>query len=93
MIHPQALIKMFGYNLKLIVEQLTGMTHEESLFQPPFEGNCINWVLGHLVSSRSTPMKLIGAQPVWTDEQRRFYKHGPPQLKPETDETKRPPIL
>jgi hypothetical protein len=83
MIHPQALIKMFGYNLRLIDEQITGMTHEESLFQSPIEGNCINWVLGHLVSSRTTPLKLIGAQPVWTEVQRRFYRNG--SLQHETE--------
>ena len=83
MIRPQALINMFGYNLKLVDEQVASMTHEESILQPPFEGNCINWILGHLVSSRSTPLKLIGAQPVWTEAQTRFYRNGSLQYETE----------
>jgi len=76
MIHPQALLKLFAYNAELINKQTADMTHEDSLRQLPFEANCFNWILGHLISSRTMPLQRVGEIPVWTDEQRVPYRHG-----------------
>jgi hypothetical protein len=43
---------------------LAGITHEESLIQPEPGGNCINWVLGHLLSIYNQALPLLGQQPV-----------------------------
>ena len=67
---------MFGYNIELIIKQTTGMTHEESLLQLPFEANCLNWILGHIISSRTFPLRYVAEQPIWTDIQRVRYRHG-----------------
>ena len=75
MVHPQALIKLYGYNVTLINKQTAGLTHEESLLQVPY-GNSLNWILGHLVSSRTLPLRLVGQEPVWAEEQRTRYRHG-----------------
>lgn len=80
MVHPQALIKMFGYNAELINKQLSDMTHDESLLQLPFEGNCLNWILGHIISSRTMALQFVGVQPLWTDAQRARYRHGSPNI-------------
>ena len=80
MIHPQALIKMFGYNAELVNKQTKGMTHAESLLQLPFEANCFNWILGHIISSRTFALKFVGKEPIWSDEQRTSYKHGSPNV-------------
>jgi hypothetical protein len=76
MVHPQALIKLYGYNITLINKQTADLTHAESLLQLPFDGNSLNWILGHLVSSRTLPLRLVGQEPVWTEEQRARYRHG-----------------
>jgi hypothetical protein len=76
MVHPQALIKLFAYNVELINKQTAGMTHEESLLQLPFKGNCLNWVLGHIISSRTLTLQKVAEQPVWTETQRAPYRHG-----------------
>lgn len=76
MVHPHALIKLYGYNATLINKQTAALTHEESLLQLPFDGNSLNWILGHLVSSRTLPLRLVGQEPVWTEEQRTRYRHG-----------------
>ena len=76
MLHPKALIKMFAYNVELVNKQTAAMTHQESLLQLPFEANCLNWVLGHIVSSRTLPLQLLGEQALWTDRQRARYRHG-----------------
>jgi hypothetical protein len=75
-IHPNALIKLYDYNIELIQKQTDGMTHAESLLQPPFEANCLNWILGHLVSSRTRALMHVGEEPVWTDAQRARYRNG-----------------
>ncbi|MEM8861475.1 MAG: DinB family protein [Chloroflexota bacterium] len=76
MIHPQALIKTFGYNAELVNKQLIGMTHAESLVKFPVEANCLNWVLGHIVSSRTMALQKVGQGPVWTTEERVPYRFG-----------------
>ena len=52
------------------------MSHEESLQVPPFEANTYNWVLGHIISSRSFPLRYLGEEPVWTEKQRSRYRNG-----------------
>ena len=50
-----------------IVKQLTdGLTHPDSLAQPPVSGNCINWVLGHIVAYRNRISEMLG-QPAVLD--------------------------
>lgn len=86
MIEPQSLIKLFGYNAELINKQTAGMTHAESLLQLPFEGNCLNWILGHIVSTRTTVLKLVEENPVWTDEQRARYRGGSVNITKDSEE-------
>lgn len=76
MVHPSALIKLYGYNAELINKQTAGLSHKQSLLQLPFDGNSLNWILGHLVSSRTLPLRLVGEEPIWTEEQRVRYRHG-----------------
>ena len=81
MIHPQALIKLFAYNAELITKQGATLSHTDSLVQLPFEGNCFNWILGHIISSRSWALQLVGEQAVWTETQRARYRHGSPPIR------------
>jgi uncharacterized damage-inducible protein DinB len=41
--------------------QTEGITHEQSLVQLPFRGNCMNWIVGHLVTNRNNVLKLLEA--------------------------------
>lgn len=68
------LVDMLGNNYGVILRQVGGMTHEESLLQLPFRGNCLNWVMGHIVQSRHQILQLIGEDPVWTPEELARYK-------------------
>ncbi|HEV8125751.1 MAG TPA: DinB family protein [Gemmatimonadales bacterium] len=43
---------------------LAGITHEDSLIQPEPGGNCLNWVLGHLLSIYNQALPLLGQHPV-----------------------------
>jgi len=55
---------------------LAGITHEESLIQPEPGGNCLNWVLGHLLSIYNQALPLLGQQPVLDAATIERYKRG-----------------
>jgi uncharacterized damage-inducible protein DinB len=85
MIHPQMAIQMFAYTVQLINKQCDGMSDADSLQTPPFQGNCINWILGHMVSSRSQMLLMLGEQPVWDDATRQPYRNGSPNITAEME--------
>jgi uncharacterized damage-inducible protein DinB len=82
MIHPQLLIGLFTYNYQLIERQLRDITHEQSLRQPPYPANCMNWLLGHVISSRNRALIALGGEPIWSAEVRQPYRSGSPRLEP-----------
>ncbi len=55
---------------------IEGITHEDSLVRPDGGGNCINWVLGHIVASRNGMLAMLGQPPYWSDEQVALYRRG-----------------
>ena len=75
MLSAQDLANAFARNLSIIKSQTNGLTHEDSLRQPPFRGNCLNWVLGHLVQNRDTVLAALGEPPV-TGEPAARYRRG-----------------
>lgn len=50
-------------NTWLINKLADGLTHAESVLQPPFPANCLNWILGHILSRRNTALTLLQAEP------------------------------
>jgi uncharacterized damage-inducible protein DinB len=63
MITPQQLADAYGRNVGILQRQAAGLTHADSLLQLPCRGNCLNWVLGHILESRNTILGLLGADP------------------------------
>ncbi len=54
-----------------------GLSHEDSLLQPPqVEANCLNWVVGHILANRNLALRLLGWQPLWSDEVVARYQRG-----------------
>lgn len=72
----QALIEDYESNAWLIHRQLDGLTHEDSLLQPPFEANCLNWVVGHIVSRRNSALQALGRDAIWPDDVWAKYRTG-----------------
>jgi len=70
------LTTLFQYNHGLIHEQLKDITHSESLLQPPFPGNCMNWVIGHILWGRDTCLKLAGLPGYMTEDENEVYGFG-----------------
>jgi uncharacterized damage-inducible protein DinB len=55
---------------------INGLSHEDSLVQPQPGGNCLNWVLGHLLSVYDGTLPLLGQQPVLGSEVLKHYVRG-----------------
>lgn len=74
--NSKLLVESFAINLQVIHLQTDGLSHEDSLIQPPFRGNCMNWVLGHIMVGRNTALKLLGEPPLWKEAQEARYRRG-----------------
>ncbi|CAN5469236.1 hypothetical protein BH10CHL1_BH10CHL1_46220 [soil metagenome] len=66
----------FARNVWVIHRHTDDVTQAESLIQPPFQHNCLNWVLGHIVQSRDDLLKLLGASPVLDEAEADRYQRG-----------------
>jgi uncharacterized damage-inducible protein DinB len=55
---------------------LQGISHEDSLVHPQPAGNCLNWVLGHVVATRNALLAALGDTPVWTEGEAHPYRQG-----------------
>jgi len=73
------------FHYGLTKRNFEGLTHEDSLIGGEPAGNCINWVLGHVVAARSAIFKLAGVNDYSRDQRLDRYGRGTEPLGP--DET------
>ena len=66
-------LKVLERNFKLIVGNLEGVTHEQSLIPFMAESSHFNWLLGHLTHSRNGILRLLGADAPWSPERGEPY--------------------
>lgn len=78
MITNQAFCEALRRNVVVLQKQTNGLTHEDSLLQLPFRGNCLNWVLGHLANNRDRLLQLLGAEPVLGLRGERYARESEP---------------
>jgi uncharacterized damage-inducible protein DinB len=76
MINAEQLAKAFDLNLNIIRMQTKGLTHEDSLIQPPSRGNCLNWVLGHIAVNRNQLLLALDEEPILTETEVSRYESG-----------------
>lgn len=67
------MLKLYEAGYATVKKNLEGVSHEESMRGPTGGGNCANWVLGHLVSTRLALLGLVGAEPVGSPEIHHIY--------------------
>ena len=65
MIAPQLLNTLFLDNHAKIIEATANITHGQSIQTPSFGGNCIHWVVGHLVVARCNFLILLNCPSIW----------------------------
>ena len=76
MIEPRFLQALFVDTYGALKRQMEGVTHSDSVRQPPFDGNCINWILGHVVVARCNFLMMLDVPPIWEMEKCRRYIPG-----------------
>ena len=76
MITAKELAGAFARNLGILEDQTKGLTHADSLLQPPFRGNCMNWVLGHVAETRNGILQQLGKGAILTEAQAKRYGYG-----------------
>ena len=54
------IIGAYAANTSLISLLMEGLSHDQSLLQPPFPTNYVNWVLGHILVGRNESIQLCG---------------------------------
>ena len=82
MTYPDAhsLGESYGTTHWLIEKLVDGLSNEDSLIQPPFEANCLNWILGHILAGRNETLTYLGAEPIWGEPELARYKTGSPPI-------------
>jgi len=80
MITAAEMSAILARNLSILGRQTEGLTHADSMLQLPFRGNCLNWVLGHILVSRDYMLRLAGATPLWDETRSAPYGYGSEQM-------------
>jgi len=75
-VDAESMAGLAGFSQKAMTANLEGISHPESLAQPPGGGNCINWIVGHVLVHRDKMLEMLGHPPVWTDPARARYDRG-----------------
>lgn len=76
----QSVLQDYKFHTMLIHRYADGISHEESVLQLPFRHNCMNWILGHIVTNRSHVLEAVGAAHDWESEVRARYHTGTPAV-------------
>jgi uncharacterized damage-inducible protein DinB len=63
-----------GMTQAVVRMNAAGLTQEESLVQPQPGGNCMNFVVGHLVNIYDKVLPMVGQQPVMGDAVSRYAR-------------------
>lgn len=63
----------YNFHNRIVHNFIDGISHKESVLQLPFEHNCMNWILGHIVTNRSHVLETVGVAHAWQDEVRALY--------------------
>ena len=58
-----------------------GLTQADSLVQPAPGGNCLNWVVGHLMFTWELILPVVGQEPVLGKEALKRYERGSAELR------------
>ena len=72
---PQArlLSKLFEMNYGALYRNLEGITHDDSVVMPEPGGNPINWVVGHVVATRSRMFGMLKLEHIWPNDAIMLY--------------------
>ena len=72
----QILAVQFQYTHLVLVRNLTQVSESEALLRPVEGGSSLNWVLGHILATRSSIIELLGGEAIWSASERKQYDQG-----------------
>jgi len=72
----EIILQDYQRNTWLIGRIAEGLSHEESVLQLPFQANCFNWHLGHILVGRHNALAALGQLPFWDEEKLSLYRAG-----------------
>jgi len=65
MISQPLLKNLYEESYALVKQQIEGVEHQDSIYQPAYGGNCLNWILGHIIVARCNFMMLLDIPSIW----------------------------
>lgn len=83
MFSPDAVVHAYRRNLELIQQQMDGLTHAESLLQPPADWNCAHWIVGHIACYRNAILAELDEAPTLAPETAKRHGFGSPPVRGE----------
>jgi hypothetical protein len=72
----ESLSESYGSTHWLIKKHAKDLSNADALVQPPYPGNCFNWVLGHIIAGRNEALTYLVADPVWGEDELARYRTG-----------------
>lgn len=76
--------KMLSSENEIIHAQTKDLSHADTLIQPQPGGNCLNWVLGHLLDGLINILKVVGGEvPSDLPDLTRYRRESSPIFKDE----------
>ena len=77
---------LYEFSYVALNRNLKDLTHADSLLIPELGGNCINWVLGHIIFVRGLLVLVTGAgAPLFSEAELAAFGRGTAPLKPRED--------
>ena len=81
--NPELLSNLFNFNHFVVQKNTEGLDHADSMRPPQPAGNCMNWVLGHILATRGSMHRLLELEPPLTEAAAEVYKRGSASLAPD----------
>lgn len=75
------LADQYAFQTRLIQHLVADVSDEQSLMQLPFEANCMNWILGHILSRRHSALEALGSETLWSEDRLSRYRTGSEAIK------------
>ena len=60
----------------ILKKQTAGLTDADALIQPQPSGNCMNWVLGHMLANQVLLLKLLDVEIPFDEAELDHYAYG-----------------
>jgi uncharacterized damage-inducible protein DinB len=71
-----AVVNQLSICQRAVHRNVDGVSQQESTLRPEAGCNSANWVVGHIVSARSSILRALGEEKIFPDEQVAMYRRG-----------------